>query len=119
MTDINLSDPWSGTEQTFHHLDDGTFSLKQTQDVESVLDANKSEHLYTNGYSPSRELKHLARVPIGIAYEWIMKYGVNILNPDHKPAVRRLLDSNEYRYLRTSAGNLGTRKASRAPLIVG
>lgn len=108
--DVNLSDPWSGTQQTFHHLDDGSFALKQTQDVESVLNANKREHLWGNGWSPSRELRHVARVPIGIAYEWMQKYGVDILNPDHKPAVRRLLDSNEYAYLRTSSGSLGTRK---------
>lgn len=107
MDDINLSDNYSGVTQTFHHLDDGSFALKQTQDVASVLDANKSEHLYTNGYSPSRELKHIARVPIGIAYEWLTKYGVDIMNVDHKPAVRRLLDSSEYLYLRTSAGSLG------------
>jgi hypothetical protein len=33
-------------------------------------------------------------------YEWKVKHGVDAWDPNHKPAVMRLLNSSDYRYLR-------------------
>lgn len=107
----SIFDPHTGMTQTF--IENGSnCAFKYSQDTDAVFDANKAAHLHGDGYTPSRELKHIARVPAVTAYEWLYKHGVDILNPDHKAGVRRLLDSNEYAYLRTSAGSLGTRKFS-------
>jgi hypothetical protein len=108
----SILDPYTGMTQTF--IENGSHcAFKYSQDTDPVFDANKQTHLYGDGYSPSREIKHIARVPLVIAYEWLYKHGVDILNPEHKPAVRRLLDSSEYAYLRTGGGSLGTRKFSK------
>jgi hypothetical protein len=41
-----------------------------------------------------------ARIPPSVIYEWLNKYGVRAWDKNHAAAVRRLLNSNEYRYLR-------------------
>lgn len=99
-------DPFLGLTRELVHVDGDTFALTATQDVEPILDANKASHLFGNGYSPSRELRHRARVPAVIYELWKNVLGVDMLNPDHKGAVRRLLNSNEWASLRTSPGTI-------------
>jgi hypothetical protein len=41
-----------------------------------------------------------ASIPVGVQYEWMVKHGVNLWNPEHRPKVRQLLNDSEYRYLR-------------------
>lgn len=108
----SIFDPNTGVTQTFIESGDRC-AFKYSQDTDPVFDANKATHLYGDGYNQARDLKHIARIPIVIAYEWIYKHGVDIFNPDHKAGVRRLLDSSEYAHLRTGRGNLGTRKVSK------
>ena len=94
---------WNGiTERVL--ADSDRLVVKYEQDVESVLDHCKRMKLVTDGWTPSRELRHRAHIPMGIAMKWLVELGVDVLNPDHKPAVRRLLNSNEYAFLRTSDG---------------
>jgi hypothetical protein len=45
---------------------------------------------------------HAARIPLVIMMEWVSKHGIEAWNPSHKAGVRRLLNSNEYRYLRVN-----------------
>lgn len=91
-------------EAIFHA--DGTFTVSATQDVEAILERNKELQNHSDGYTPSRDLRYVAEIPLVVAEEWMKKYGVDVLDPNHKAAVRRLLNSNEYRYLRTAAGQL-------------
>ena len=32
--------------------------------------------------------------------KWLVEFGVNVMRKEHWPQVKRLLNSNEYRYLR-------------------
>ena len=41
-------------------------------------------------------------IPIGVQSLWLHKHGVDIGNPDHRPAVFKLLNSAEYAYLKTT-----------------
>lgn len=86
----------------FVPVDDETFAVRTTQDVEPILDLNKALQTDGDGYSKSRELRHYASIPLVVAEKWMNEHGVDVFNPNHKPAVRRLLESNEYSYLRTS-----------------
>jgi hypothetical protein len=43
---------------------------------------------------------------MAIVEKWQNELGVDVFNPDHKEAVRRLLNSSEYLYLRTAPGRL-------------
>jgi hypothetical protein len=88
-------------------IDDDTFVVTATQDVGPILDANKEDQSFATGYSPSRDLKHVARIPLVVAEHWLNKYGVNVLNPNHKAAVRKLLNDHDWLFLRTGGGWLG------------
>ena len=77
-----------------------------TQDVTALLDQNKAMATHNDGYSPTRELRRVASIPAIIASEWLTKHGVDMNNPDHWDGVKRLLNSNEYLYLRTAVGRL-------------
>jgi hypothetical protein len=35
-----------------------------------------------------------------VQLKWLIEHGVDICNPDHMPGVTKLLNSNEYRYLK-------------------
>lgn len=90
----------------FVPIDGDTFALQSVQDVAPILDFNKSFHLDGDGYTPSRDLRHVAKIPLVIVQLWMDQYGVDVFNADHKPAVRRLLNSSEWSYLRTGGGKL-------------
>jgi hypothetical protein len=47
------------------------------------------------------EFRHYASVPITVQYEWIRRYGVDPLAPEHQDLLARLLNDPEWRYLKT------------------
>lgn len=85
---------------------DGSLIVHREADVEPLLEANKALYTSGDGYSPSREWRRAASIPMAIIEKWRNELGVDVFNPDHKPAVRRLLNSNEYAFLRTAPGRL-------------
>ena len=72
-----------------------------------VIEANKHQQSSGGGgWSPSRELRHVARIPLIVALLWQELYGVDVWNRDHWSAVRRLLNDPDWRWLRTSEGKV-------------
>lgn len=92
-------DPDSGLKTT-HIFDEATgeTSLRYEQDVESILDRNKA--LANEASGPMGEMVHVASIPVGVQLKWMVEKGVDVLNPDHKQAVAKLLDDPEWRYLK-------------------
>lgn len=90
-------------------LDEQTWHIRRTQDVEPILDANKHDANHAENYTPSRDLKHVARIPFVVAELWRNEHGVDVFNPSHAPAVARLLNSNEWKFLRTGGGRVGAK----------
>lgn len=84
----------------------GALTVIRLSDVEENLEQNKRLYSHNDGYTPSRELRRAASIPMSIVEKWRNELGVDVFNPDHKPAVRRLLNSSEYLYLRTAPGRL-------------
>jgi hypothetical protein len=84
----------------------GDLTVHRGEDVEPVLERNKALYTDGDGYSPSREWRRAASIPLALVEKWKNELGVDIFNPDHLPAIRRLLNSNEYLYLRTAPGRL-------------
>lgn len=71
------------------------------QDVNPYLDANKAaQNDGTRGWTPSRDFKKKASIPLWVVEYWNNEYGVDMFNPNHKPAVRRLLGDPDWRWLR-------------------
>lgn len=84
----------------------GQLIVHRTADVEPILERNKALAASGDGYTPSRELRRAASIPMAIIEKWRNELGVDVFNQDHMPAVRRLLNSNEYAFLRTAPGRL-------------
>lgn len=101
-------DPFTGVS-TYHEYDpmtDRTY-IETVQDVEPFLENNKRLQNDTD-YSRKgikREWWHAATIPISVQYQW-MKEGIDVMNKDHWPAVKRKLQDPEWRYLKTTTGRL-------------
>jgi hypothetical protein len=104
MSALLRHDPFTGLTHTIDRLDDWTVVVKTSGDAQAVLDANKSDANHSNPWSRSRDLKHIARIPPEVYTYWLNVLGVDALNPDHKGAVRRLLNDHSWLYIRTSGG---------------
>jgi hypothetical protein len=91
-----------GDGQTFHfHSADGTSAIQhKSEDLTKLLDQNK--RLQQEDHHIKDELRLSARIPVTIYYEWKNKFGVNLYDKNHAPAVRKLLNSPDYRYLKTT-----------------
>ena len=99
-------DDFTGLTEIFHPARDGKWGIETIQDVEPVLEANKALQNDGDGYSESRELRRAASIPHIVQMQWLNKLGVDLYNPNHWPAVKRLLNDPEWRHLRTAPGNL-------------
>lgn len=94
-----------GVRTDFVHVDDDTFAIVTSQDVQPIFDFNKAHATDgSGGWSPSRELRHVARVPNVVYMHMLNVHGVDMLNKDHSEAVKRLLNSSEYAHVRTGGG---------------
>ena len=92
-------DPLTGMREWFSSDDEGdTWHVRYEQDVSPLLDANKEAQ--NESWDKRDDLWHAASIPNVVLMEWITKHGIEYFNPNHKEGVKRLLNSDEYRYLR-------------------
>jgi hypothetical protein len=108
MSILRSVDP-DGTKYFFE--DDGTLTVKNSQDVEPILKKNKRMYNDGNGYSASKDLKRVASIPTLVLTLWAKEYnGSNnwfgLPADERKKILKRKLNSNEFRYFRTASGNL-------------
>lgn len=108
MSDRRLID-WDPEtrEALWHHWDDatGTAMLETVHDVEPILEANRAVRIEDERLRPGRmgDMFRVASIPNGVAHKWLIEKGLNIHDRNHWPAVKKLLNDPEWRYLRTSA----------------
>ena len=89
------------SNQIFHfHEPTKEFAIEHIQDIHPLVDSNKN--LQENDHLMSDELRLSARIPMTVYYEWKSKFGVDVFNPNHKEGVKKLLNSADYRYLKTT-----------------
>jgi hypothetical protein len=95
-------DPLTGITETFVETDNG-FAIKHSQDVTPFIELNKAKQSSGKDYwRAGGDLRHEATIPMGVQYEWLTKYGVDVYNPDHTEGVVKLLNNPEWRYLKTA-----------------
>lgn len=84
---------------------DRKIHLQRTSDVTANIEQNKREF---NDASRGRDGlgDKVASIPMGVALTWLERYGVDVFNRNHWPAVKRLLNDPEWRYLRTAPGHI-------------
>jgi len=95
---------------TYHHFDELTdeTTIEVVQDAAPFLrinEMNRNDDSYKR-QGMKNDMLHVARIPIGVQAKWMAEYGVDIYNKDHWPRVKRLLNDPNYRYLRTTTGQL-------------
>lgn len=92
-----------GLRIDYEDMEGGGFALHYSQDVEPVLELNKAKQRAGREYYASdKEMWKVASIPVTVQYEWIRRYGVDPLKPEHQDLLRKLLNSSEWRYLKTA-----------------
>jgi hypothetical protein len=94
-------DPLTGIEEYFGWDEDGNEYVIEriNRDLtKQVIDQNKR----IEGSGMGKEMRLAASIPPEVQLQWVDKYGIEFWNPDHKEGVKRLLNSNEWRYLRVN-----------------
>ena len=102
-------DPFTGVTTTFDYdpATDTTY-VGREQLVEPAIDLNKARQNDPN-YSKDgikREWWHEAFIPNIVIEKWKTELGVDLFNKDHLKKVKSLLNSPEYKYLKTTAGTI-------------
>jgi hypothetical protein len=92
-------DPATGLAEyhSYDETEDKTY-VSYEQDVQPILDANKrhqnhGDHRMGDGYLA-------ASIPSSVMLKWLIEYGVDVMNKDHMPAVKRLLNSSDWMHLK-------------------
>lgn len=93
-------DPLTGMREWFSTDQDGNSFIRYEQDAAPILDYNKE--MQADGFDKRADYWHAAKIPAIVIMEWLTKYGVNIYDKNHSDGVKRLLNSDEYRYLRVN-----------------
>ncbi len=98
-------DPATNATEFFHYDEStGDFAIETVSDVGPILEANKRQWNDGDGYTPSREMRKIASIPLVILEKWKNELGIDWNNKNHAPAIRRLLNDPDWRYLRTAPG---------------
>lgn len=95
------ADPERGITKVFHRLHDGDWAYETIQDVEPILDLNKWAQNASPAYNIKGPSRQVASIPLIIIEKWRNELGVDYWNPDHQRKVDDLLNSSEWRWLRT------------------
>lgn len=94
-------DPLSGIAQYFGVDADGQeyiIDRINRDETRATLDRNKA----LEGAGMGKDMRLAASIPPEVQFEWLDRHGIEFWNPAHKDGVKRLLNSNEYRYLRVN-----------------
>ena len=77
--------------------------VTRSQDVEPIIERNKM--LQNEGPDRRAFFRHHASVPLVVVEQWLSQ-GVNVFNKNDYPKVKKLLNSAEYKYLKTVTGKI-------------
>lgn len=96
-----------GTDYTFHY-DHSTKKcvIQETMDAEPIIEWNK-ERQKTDGYTPSRQRKLLASIPLTLVHKWMVEDGVvwfRLSKQERFKYLRRKWNDPDFRFLRASGG---------------
>ena len=92
-----------------HFIEDeehGRFRIVSLGDADAILEKNKAMATHNDGYSPSRELRRVASIPLIVMLKWLNEEGWWALDPANAARLKAKLNSNEYLYLRTAPGRV-------------
>lgn len=81
------------------------FVLERVQDFEPTIERNKALYNLDNrGYTPSKNLQHVASIPRLAVEIFKQRYGADPLKKGNEELLERLLNDPDLRYFRTAPG---------------
>lgn len=96
-------DPLSGVS-CYWTSDGKQVTLTHEQDISFLLaknaEARNDEDKTKRGWK--KDWWKYATIPTVVEMKWLQDYGVSLDNPDHRKKVFELLNSPEYKYLKTT-----------------
>lgn len=101
-----------GVKEDFHYDEDtGQVTIARTfvgdENPQHVVEQNKKfQNSGESGYSSDKTFKHVAAIPLAVVELWINQYGVDPTKKENRKLLARLLNSNEWKWLRTGGGHL-------------
>ena len=98
----------AGISHSIREEADGTTWLDSTADhrLEDILDMNKAMATHNDGYTPSREMRRVASIPLWLIQKWKQEEGWDALNPHYADKLKEKLNSSDYMWLRTAPGRV-------------
>ena len=111
MTKVRATEWDQGVKTRYIQESDGQLTINNQQNLNPLLDRNKKLYTQNDGYTASRDMRRVASVPPIILQLWTKEYnGSNnwwaLPKETQKKIMRVKLNSNEFRYFRTSEGSL-------------
>lgn len=99
-----LLDSYDGLVEVFHYDDaTGGFTVEMREDVGALLDANKRrQNNGTGGYTPSREMQLVARIPAIFVVRLKRERGIDVCDPNvwDDGTMDRILNDPDFKFLR-------------------
>ena len=83
---------------------EGNWAKQSFQDTQRLLDLNKEAQNHCDPYNGERDVRMVARIPLIVIAKWRNELGVDYWNPDHQDKIDELLNSADWRWLRTDGG---------------
>lgn len=112
MTEIIKNYEGSGLLTTFELVSKDAFNVKRTQDCNPILDlnaANRADSSFKNGYTETRDMQHVARIPLILMEKWWKDAGRpagGVYGKAMSDIIKAKLNDPEYKYLRTGQGEI-------------
>ena len=107
MSDWSRLSPDENGITTLVKEDGDELLIKSIADEAPALEANKE--LMNSGWdgyvSPSRDFKHVATIPPWLEAAWL-SVGFDFRDRNNAKILKRILNSSEYAFLRTSPGRI-------------
>lgn len=94
------------TQRKFIDNEDGTSTIIETQDCDAILERNRAMYNHNDGYTPSRDIRRVASIPLELVYKWLNEEGWNAFDPHCADKLKQKLNDPAYLYLRTAPGRL-------------
>ena len=84
--------------------DDSNYAVVSLQDAEPILERNRKAVTHNDGYSPSREMRRVASIPLILVLKWLNEEGWYAFDPNARSKLKQKLNDPEYLWLRTAPG---------------
>lgn len=99
-----IFDQYGDVLSEFEGHGDGSFTLHQSSDLQAFVDNNTAmQNSGFDGYtSKSKDFRYVGEIPNILSEKWRIEEGINVYDKNDWPAVKKKLNSIEFRKLRTA-----------------